>query len=387
MTSAPSEARRVPSGVEARRVAAAALTRIEQEGAFANLVLGPMLDESGLDTRDRGFVTELVYGTTRMRRACDWLVDRFVTRDPDPVARTWLRLGAYQLAFAGTPPHAAVSATVDAAPRRIRGFVNAILRLVSTADRDWPSEGVRLSYPDWILARLRADLGEADAVGALETMNRPPPVTVRDDGYTQDLASQWVADLVEAGEGMRVFDAAAAPGGKATVMAGFGALVVAADLQPQRARLVAANAAQLGLRNVHPVVADGRFSPAPLGSFDRVLLDAPCSGLGALRRRPDARWRIDVSDVDRLAALQRELVDALMPLVRPGGMFVYSVCTLTSAESIAVDDHLAERFPDLTTIDAPSEPWRPFGRGALLLPQDADTDGMFVLRLRVPDRD
>ena len=179
-----------------------------------------------------------MYGTTRMRRSCDWLVDRFLTRAPDPVARAALRVGAYQLEFLRTPPHAAVGATVAAAPARARGLVNAVLRKVATAGhpgdegavQGWPGMGVRLSYPDWIVERLVADLGAADATAALEAMDRPPPVTRRDDGYTQDQASQWVAEAVGAGPGDLVADVCAAPGGKATAMARSGAaLVVGAE--------------------------------------------------------------------------------------------------------------------------------------------------------------
>ena len=121
--------------------------------AYANLVLGPMLSSSGLSDIDRRFVTELVYGTTRMRRACDSIVDRFVTSPPDDATRSILRLGAYQLVFARVAPHAAVGETVGLAPKRTRGFVNAVLRKVSRlslADMSWPSDGARLSYPDWI---------------------------------------------------------------------------------------------------------------------------------------------------------------------------------------------------------------------------------------------
>lgn len=371
-------------GVAARRVAADALRRIEQQGAYANLVLPLVLERSGLDDRDRSFVTELVYGTTRMRRACDHLVDRFVTREPDATARTWLRLGAYQLAFLRTPPHAAVGTTVEAAPRKLRGFLNAILRKVSTAEPDWPSDAVRLSYPDWIVERLSADLGPNSAAQALETMNRAASVNVRDDGYTQDLASQWVTELVGARPGERVYDAAAAPGGKATGLARAGAWVAAADVQASRMGLVADNVKTLSSTGVAALVADGRQPPFPNGAFDRVLLDAPCSGMGTFRRRPDARWRITADSIDQLHRLQQQLVDALLPLVMPGGTFVYSVCTLTDAETAGIDRHLAEAHPDLGAVDPPGHPWQPLGRGALLLPQVAGTDGMYLLRLQVP---
>jgi 16S rRNA (cytosine967-C5)-methyltransferase len=365
---------------DARRVALEALTRIEHEGAYANLVVPAVLGRSSLDTRDRAFVTDLVYGTTRMRRACDFAVDRFVIKEPTPDVRTVLRLGAYQLLFGRVPPHAAVSATVDLAPARVRGFVNAILRRVAATPVDWPDLATRLSYPDWIVARLTTELGEADAVAALERMNEPPPVTTRSDGYVQDRASQWVAELVQARAGDRVADLCAAPGGKATAMAEAGAFVAGLDLRPGRAGLLAANAARLGLdaSRLAVVAGDGTRPPLRPGSFDRVLVDAPCSNLGALRRRPDARWRIEPGDVDRLVAVQRGLLATARTLVRPGGLLVYSVCTLTAAESIDLGD------AGWLALDPPSSPWRPYGAGARILPQDADTDGMTVLRYRRP---
>jgi 16S rRNA (cytosine967-C5)-methyltransferase len=361
----------------ARRLAYEALRRIDQQGAYANVVLPALLSRSNLDERDRAFVTDLVYGTTRRRRACDFAVDRFVQKEPPADLRTLLRLGAYQLLFAGVAPHAAVDATVALAPGRSRSFVNAVLRRVAATPPVWPDDATRLSYPDWIGDRLSAELGPADAAVALERMNEPPPVTARADGYVQDLASQWVADIVEAGPGERVVDLCAAPGGKATRLAADGAVVIAADVRPGRASLVAQNAARLGADHLHVVVADAASPPFPPESFDRVLLDAPCSGLGALRRRPDARWRIGPDDVDALATLQRRLLGAAKTLVRPGGLLVYSVCTLTAAESI---DHDEGSWP----AEPPPAPWRPYGRGGRLLPQDADTDGMIVLRYRRP---
>lgn len=377
------------AGVGARRLAAEALERIDAGGAYANLVLPPMLERSDLDGRDRAFATELVYGATRMRRACDWLVDRFLP-DPartDPTARAWLRLGAFQLAVLDTPAHAAVGATVEAAPRKIKGLLNAVLRKVAAGlPVTWPDEATRLSEPDWIVSRLTDDLGPDAALGALEAMNQPAGVTTRADGYVQDLASQWVADAVAAHPGDLVADLCAAPGGKATALAAAGARVLAADLRPSRAGLVAGNAARLGYgpERLSVVAADGTRPPLRNGTFDKVLLDAPCSGLGALRRRPDARWRITPQAVDELAALQIELVEAALGLLRPGGELTYSVCTLTLAESEAVDRHLAAAHPELVALAPPAEPWAPLGRGALLLPQAAGTDGMYLLRVRVP---
>jgi 16S rRNA (cytosine967-C5)-methyltransferase len=368
--------------VTARRLAYDVLRRIEADGAFANIVLGTMLDRSDLSDADRRFATDLVYGTTRMRRACDVLVDRFVMSPPDPATRTLLRLGAYQLAYGGVAPHAAVSETVGLAPRRTRGFVNAVLRKVSR-DADpsrvaWPSRFAELSYPDWIGERLVVELGEPEAIAALERMNVAPSVTVRPDGYVQDTSSQWVAAAVEATTGERVLDACAAPGGKATALAACGATVIAADVRVNRVSLVARNAERLG-SELACVVADATRQPFADGSFDAVLIDAPCSGLGALRRRPDARWRIEPSDLDDLVALQARILDASAPLVRPGGRLVYSVCTLTAAESI---EHAAPPGFAVDHTEPPDGSWRRYGHGWQVLPHDADTDGMVLIRYR-----
>lgn len=373
--------------LDARAVAIDVLARIDAQGAYANLLLPAVLAESTLDERDRAFVTDLVYGTTRMRRACDHLVDRFVIdRQVEPVVRAALRVGAYQLAFAGTPPHAAVDATVGATPRRARGFVNAILRRVAANPvgfDDWPSVAVRLSYPDWIVDRLVDDLGQVDAIDALDAMNAPAEVHVRHDGYRQDRASQLVAAAVGASVGERVADICAAPGGKATALAVSGAAVYASDVRPGRLALVAANRRTLGQPHLRIVAADGRALPWPDAVFDRVLVDAPCSGLGALRRRPDARWRITPDAIDRLAVLQRELVEEAVRVLRPGGSLVYSVCTLTVAESISVDEHLAAHHRELVPDAVADAPWRPHGRGSIVLPQDAGTDGMCLFRYRM----
>jgi 16S rRNA (cytosine967-C5)-methyltransferase len=379
----PAGSRRQEASLTARSVARDALDRVDPGGAYANLVLGELLARSGLSERDRRFATELVYGTTRMRRACDLLVDRFLISDVEPTVRNVLRLGAYQLHHLGLAPHAAVGETVEVAPRRVRGLVNAVLRRVATSPVSWPDDATRLSYPDWIVDQLTADLGRDAALGALERMNVAPGVTERDDGYIQDLASQWVAEAVGAAAGERVLDLCAAPGGKALAMAATGATVVAGDARPARLGLVRANAERLRVPLLL-LAADAGAPPFPGGCADRVLVDAPCSGLGVLRRRPDARWRIEAGAVPRLASLQRHLVEAAAALLRPGGILVYSVCTLTDAESVGVDEHLALVRPELVALEPPGGPWEPHGRGARLLPQAADTDGMYLLRLRRP---
>ncbi|MGH9001052.1 MAG: RsmB/NOP family class I SAM-dependent RNA methyltransferase, partial [Acidimicrobiia bacterium] len=298
---------------------------------------------------------------------------------------------------------------------------------------DADAVAVRTSHPRWIVDVLTTQLGAADALATLELNNQAPAVTLRpnrlrttpadlaaeltcagaeveagalvpeavlvrgigDPGRLpavaegratpQDQASQAVVAAVGAQPGETIGDMAAAPGGKATGLAeamGDDGTVVASDLRAGRARLVTAAARRLGLGSVLTVVAEGRALPFGPGRFVRVLLDAPCSGLGVLRRRPEARWRVDQDDVDRLAALQRELLTAAVAATRPGGLIAYAVCTLTAAETLDVDAWAAQRWPDLRAEPPPGPPWRPHGRGALLAPHAAGTDGMYLLLLR-----
>ncbi len=384
---APKGATAAPAIPDPRRTAVDALVRIERDGAYANILLPKLLAKSALSDRDRAFATQLVYGTVRSQRSCDWFISRFALGELDDTVRAALRVGTFQLRFLGTPPHAAVSATVEVVPRKARGLVNAVLRKIADADDAWPSDAVRLSYPDWVVEQLSADLGSARAIEALTSMNGAATTTEREDGYTQDPASRWVVDAVGAQAGDRVLDLCAAPGGKATALAGDGAIVVAADVRSRRVGLIAGNAERVGLdaSQLQTVVADGTRPPFAPGSFRRVLVDAPCSGLGSLRRRPDARWRIDAAAPERLARLQAALLDAAAPLVEPGGSLTYSVCTLTVAETTGVADRFAAEHAGWTAAGAPGAPWVPWGSGALLLPQAAEIDGMAVFTWRRPD--
>jgi 16S rRNA (cytosine967-C5)-methyltransferase len=375
-------------GSEARSLARAALVAIDG-GGRANAVVPGLLAASRLPARDRALVTELVYGTCRRRRSCDWLVDRHTRGRTDQEIRAALRLGAYQLGWTRIPAHAAVSATVAAVRGPGRSVVNAVLRRVAAdlaaGPVAWPDAATEWSYPDWIVDRLLSELGPTAGRDALLTMNEPAVASTRSDGYAQDRASQLVAAHVGAEPGERILDVCAAPGGKATALAGAApALVVAADISEARSAITAAAAARLGAAAVVTVVADGTRPPWRAGAFDRVLVDAPCSGLGVLRRRPDARWRVQPGDVGRLARLQRGLLAAAVPLVRPGGVLIYSVCTLTRDETAAIDGWLARARPQLIPRPPPGAPWAPHGRGALLLPQVAGTDGMYVLALQAP---
>jgi 16S rRNA (cytosine967-C5)-methyltransferase len=431
------------TGEAARRVALDAMLRID-EGAYAHILVPQLLRRRHLSVRDRAFVTDLVYGTVRMRRALDFLLQRVSNRpieQLDPEVRAALRLGAYQL-LNGVPAHAAVSETVNVVPTRARGFVNGVLRGLARNGPPWVfpegkdvgSIGIRTSHPDWIVEVLLDAYGIDDALATLELDNTPPAVTLRTNRlltapdalaaeletagidvsfgalvpdalvlrHTGDLAalpairegratpqdqtSQAIVAVLDPQPGERVLDLASAPGGKATAAAERmhnDGVIVAADLHPGRARTVQRTAARLGAEPaVHAIVADGQQPAVRPASFDRVLLDAPCSGLGVLRRRPDARWRLQADDVRDLAALQRRLLAAAADAVKPGGRLVYAVCTITPDETVGIDAWAADHLPEFTAEPPPEAPWRAAGRGALLLPGDAQTDGMFVLSLR-----
>jgi len=360
-------------GVAARRLAVEAVERIETDGAYANLLLPKLLADSGLESRDRAFVTELVYGSTRMKRALDFAIARFLNRDDvEPRVRAALRVGAYQLIFLGTPAHAAVDSTVAATPKRARGFVNAILRKVAKAgpDVDWPNDAIRLSYPDWIVSSAAADLGDR-SVSVLEAMNTAATVHTRPDGYRQDPASQAVAALVNVAPGALVIDLCAAPISQAAPRR-LGLMVPRSSPQTSTGTAPDSFARRRSIprptcTRLWPMGPTRRFGPtAPTlcSSMPRVRVSVRCAG---------APMPAGVSSQQ----LQFDLVEAAARLVKPGGQIVYSVCTLTSAETIGVDDRIAGELPNLQPRLLP-EPWEPLGRGGRLLPDSFEGDGMGV---------
>ncbi len=370
---------------EARALALKVLGRIEKDSAFANLALRTALDNSELDERDKALVTELVYGVTRMRRSCDFLIDRFISKKFHPDVRTILRLGTYQLHWMKVPDHAAVNDSVSLAPKWAKGLCNAVLRKVAKETVDWPTKAIEYSYPDWIVKRLDSDLGEHEASEALRCMNSSKSATLREDGYFQDAASQLVSDLLTQegnwGEGP-VIDICAAPGGKATAAVSAGFPVIAADSSLKRLKLARSNSIKLNIK-LPLVVSDGTDLPFRKGEASRVIVDAPCSGLGVLRRRADARWRIKEDDLAVLADLQLKLLCSALTMVKSGGLLIYSVCTLTNLETIEVDEKFRNLVDVQETGDLPL-PWRKHGRGGMILPQDLDSEGMSVFCYRAP---
>ena len=364
----------------------------------------------------------------------------------DPDLTDILRLGISQLLFMrSVPPYAAIAQSVELAKRRhglgASKLVNAVLRRVDRerdtipfppvpraepgTTRPDPIDALALthSHPRWLVARWVARWGAEDTERLLAANNAEAPIIVRPFGvvreqleamlesagvtvgdaplvsdslvltggvgamtelgafkqglfHLQDPASTLVTRYAAIPAGARVADLCAAPGGKALELARTASVVYAGDASYTRLARVRENVRRLDASNVIPFVGDARF-PAVKG-MDAVLIDVPCTGTGTFRRHPDSRWRLRVSDLAVLPAVQRSILRAAATAVRPGGLLVYSVCTLTAAESIDLGD---AGWP---ALDPPSSPWRPYGAGARILPQDADTDGMTVLRYRRP---
>jgi 16S rRNA (cytosine967-C5)-methyltransferase len=425
------------SGPTARSVAVEAVGRVIDEGAYSNRLVPALLARSGLDVRDRAFAMELAFGTLRRRRRLDAAIEgaanRPIERITPPEARHALRLGAYQLLDTDVPPHAAVSETVDLVGGRARGFVNAVLRRLAAAPPALPQGSgtqaiaERTGLSAWMVEELAAVLSEPpepaasalatkapltlrviggpDAVpGVIEaletagvTATRGPlhPSCVLVSGgdprtlpgfaegrwTVQDQASAFVVDVLAPADGDHVYDPCAAPGGKAlhaSEAVGRSGLVVAADVSVRRAALIVSSSARLAL-HPHVVVQDARH-PGAQGPFDRVVVDAPCSGIGSARRRPELLWRVERSRLAGLAARQLAIATASADLVRPGGRLVYAVCTFTRAETDAVCDALLRARPGLEAIATPG----PDGGGERhrLWPHRHACDGMFVAAFR-----
>src|SRR5919201_1667545 len=361
----------------ARRAAFETVQRVFEQDAYADRAFPTA--SAGLDPRDRALAQRLAYGTIQRVRTLDHGIEtlgRRPVRKLDPPVRAALRLGAYQLAFTEVAAHAAVNESVElvraAGLGRAVAFANAVMRrlalglaeLVAGLPEDSPAEAALAhSYPDWVAATWWRELGPDDALALMRAQNEPPETVVRlnprkrgavegtpdadvpgalhvprvDEEalragliWPQSIGSQLAGLCVASSERERVLDLCAAPGGKATQLAGE---VTAVEKHPGRARQLEENCARLGATNVRVVNGDALELPADLRDFDRALVDAPCSGLGVLASRPDLRWR-----GRPLPELQRALVAVAAERVRPGGTVVYSVCTINVDENEAIVD-------------------------------------------------
>jgi 16S rRNA (cytosine967-C5)-methyltransferase len=404
----------------AREAAYQVVLRVFEDDAYADRVLRPLADK--LDARDRAFAQRLAFGTVQRVRTLDHAIETLgkrPVRKLDPPVRAALRLGAYQLGFTDVATHAAVNETVELVRRarleRAVAFTNAVMRRLSEGidellrcqAEDTPkAAALKHSYPDWVAELWWEELGRDDALALMRAQNEPPERVVRlnhrkataiagtpdpdlpaawhvdrvdEDAFEagliwpQSRGSQLAGIVVGAREGERTLDLCAAPGGKATQLEGE---VVAVELHPGRARELEENCRRLGADNVTVVNADATQLPPELTGFDRVLVDAPCSGLGVLAGRPDLRWR-----GEPLPELQLELLRVAAERVKPGGTIVYSVCTINPDENEAIVDAsgltsqpLGDEWPQF------QHPHRP--EFLLTLPHVHGTSGFFIARLQ-----
>jgi 16S rRNA (cytosine967-C5)-methyltransferase len=419
------------SGKKPREIAVRILQRRERGEDFVESIAEKELAAANLSGQDRGLSIELVYGCVRRLRTLDFLIDRKTQgRQQKPVLRILLQLGLYQIFFLDrVPEHAAVHETVELAKQLgfgpQAGFINAILRgyvreRAETekllADLEATNPAIALSHPDWLWARWSQRWGAEDARALLKINNTPPPTFARantlrgsvdtltvawqSEGvdfkarqfdwtplvfellnhpplatlpsfqkglfYLQDPSTLLAAKELGARSGETVLDLCAAPGGKTTYIAQLTsnqATIVAEDVQPARLALVKENADRLGAR-----VEIGERQPNV--KFDRILIDAPCSNTGVLRRRVDLRWRMRPEELQRLAAAQLALIEKSSLVLKPRGVILYSTCSLETEENQEVTRSFTVRHPDFR-LDHERE----------LLPFRDQVDGAYIGRL------
>ena len=382
----------------ARKAAFEVVRRVFEEEAYADRALASAVAE--LDARDRALAQRLAYGTVQMARTLDFGIEQLgkrPVRKLDAPVRAALRLGAYQLAFTDQADHAVVDDTVElvraARLERAVPFTNAVMRRLAHGLQglvaSLPEGPLRHSYPDWIAEVWTRDFGREVALDLMRAQNEPPGLEVRAEepvGEPTDVpgayivetvdssrmrpmsrASQLAALVVGSQEGERILDLCAAPGGKTMMLAGS---VTAVEIHPGRAESMSKNVGP----NVRVVTVDARELDE--SGFDRALVDAPCSGLGVLARRPDLRWR-----ARPLPELQLELLQAAAARTRPGGTIVYSVCTMNADENEAVVDASGlEPSPLDGEWPQYAHPTRP--EFLLTLPHRDRTSGFFIARLK-----
>ena len=408
-----------PKPDAARLLAFDLLTEVNRNEGYSNLLLPQALNASKLEDRDRSLVTELLYGTIRMQGKHDWVLSQISDRpwsEVDPGIIDICRLGVHQIHEMRIPDHAAVAATVEVARKRIgeskASFVNALLRSVTRKSiEDWfsPLEAIidpverfsiQYSHPEWIVSAYFDLLKDWDEVEAALKINNEPatPTLVSWPGFStqqdlidiggeptdfspygvhwkgnpgsldlikarkigvQDEGSQLVAEVfAKAADGASWLDLCAGPGGKAALLS---SIARQRDIRFTANEISAARAVLVSqvVHGDRVLVSDGRSIGASSEKFDAILIDAPCTGLGALRRRPEVRWRRTMQDLRALTQLQRELVDSAIQALKPGGVLGYATCSPHLAEtSIQIADirkkHLEVRQIDVDQFLPPT---------------------------------
>ncbi len=416
----------------ARSLAMTSLLALERDGRYSNLEVDARLKSAALSPADRALYTRLVYGVTERRITLDWIIGRYSSRGAetlDPDVRCALRMGIYQLLWTDRiPEHAAVDESVNLVPQAARGYVNAVLRAFLRAEKriEWPDRAdggglpyfsVKYSVPESLAAIYRDALDDPEELAdLLEALNREPHVGLRvntmrltageaaartggrlsetapdlilldsltpdaraglDEGlwFVQDEASRIVSAAVGALPGERVIDVCACPGGKSFSMAldmHDEGEILSFDLHANKLSLVEKGAAKLGLSAVHAAARDARDpDPSLIGTADRVLCDAPCSGLGVIAKKPDVRYK-DPAAFARLPGIQREILDGASRYVKPGGVLVYSTCTLNRAENEETAAAFLAAHPAFEAEES-----------RVFLPHRDGCDGFFMAKMR-----
>ena len=387
----------LPMPANPRQLCIRALLEWEKGKTFSDEILHTVLEKERLPSLDRAFLMETFFGVLRNLTALDFLIGELRDGEIDDETREVLRLGLYQIFHMRTAAHAAVNETVNLAGRA-RGLVNAILR---RALREQPAlesrlaraeMAVRTSHPDFLLTRWHAAFGAEQTEQLCAWDNSPAEVHVRANGlrasvaallasapdasgsphhpraikvaalppewlsgglcYVQDPSTLLACDLLDPQPGEFVLDACAAPGGKTTYLAELmqnTGRIYACDLYESRVARLRENLNRLGITNTQTFVQDTMQSgkPLELASFDRILVDAPCSNTGVIRRRVDVRWRLTDEDFLRMPAQQLALIRRCATLLKPGGTLVYSTCSLEPEENDGVCDTALARISGL----------------------------------------
>jgi 16S rRNA (cytosine967-C5)-methyltransferase len=390
--------------INSRAVTLTALEEWRGGRKFADAILGERLRTVELGAADRAFATELFYGVLRNLILLDFWIGELRSGHLDHHSRDLLRLGVYQLLLLQTPEHAAIYETVELAGRRNRALINGVLRNAVRAraellqKADVQKLSVRKSHPQFLIDRWTRNFGEQETETLCEWNNCPPPIYARinhlrisDEDfvarsgdverldthqnfvrltsipenaltaghcYIQDPSTALACAVLDPQPGEHILDACAAPGGKtgyiAELMKNDG-LILACDRDQSRVETLRGNLERLGVKITRTMRHDwAQQTLSGETPFDRILIDAPCSNTGVMRRRVDVRWRLTPDDFARMTAEQLRIVRATMPLLKPGGVLVYGTCSLEPEENKEVVEQTLKEFPFLKLVEEKS---------------------------------
>ena len=419
--------------MQARKLAYSILNSVYKDKGFVNLLLNNALNESNLKPNDKGLVTNIVYGVLQNSMYLDYVIRHYcVDKKVDARMRTLLKCAFYQMYFMDKiPNYALVNETVEIAKNELglqaSKFANAVLNNAirnpfTLKQSDFKDElsylCMKYSHPEWLIRMIGKHYGMDKAMSYMKSNVTPPPLSLRVNTlktsveemlkvpyfkkgnlspvglfYTgdepignvkefleglvtvQDESGQMVAEIMDPKENCSILDMCAAPGSKTFHMASKiqnKGKIVAIDLYEHRIQLLKNQIKRLGATSVIPVCYDSTklLEKYQEESFDYVLLDAPCSGYGVVRRKPDLLVNIDQKDLDGILSLQKELIDVAVKLVKNQGTLVYSTCTLNKKENESQVEYLLNKYPNFKVVEQ-----------RVIFPDEFDSDGFFICKL------